>query len=539
MHLTKILYVLFLYICYINCTFSVNGRKLQLNGKDFFMQGVCYYPIPIGYSSAVKYEQFRDTPSDRQVWERDLDIISKMGGNTIRMYGFENNVDHTAFFDAALAKGIQVLVQYWWDTGKSLSDPSIMAGWINMITKQQHPAVGMWIIHNELNYRYSGAELDTLFNLMDSMVDEVARIEGANHRPVTTPLANVNNVFDIIQKYNNRKLSLWATQVYNGRSFNNFLQQYAAISSKPLIVSEFGIDAYDAKRGVLDEIIQRDYDLSLMQELYTYSNITSGGTVFSYTDGLWKCGNDYNYDTCGGYNQAFPDETMNEEYFGIFYPIKNGDAPDILVARPVVAALTTLWLSHLATTQVQSSTTSQIPITTSSQITTNQQTSSQSGSSTTTQNSQSSNPQVTTSQTGTKTQTSSSQVPTGTTQTSQVPTQTTSSQYPTGTSQTSYDSNFQDTSSQSPATNVDLYFLQIGEIQLEAWHFGLILGGIVVAIAIIVLVLVVLLIPSVRNKIFKKEEAKRSSIQLPQIVNNIEQSNLNYLEKKIVEHLKN
>jgi len=347
-----IYYSLFLlFIGQITCVFTVSGRNLLVDGQPHFIQGVCYNPIPIGYGPDVKYEQYGSSDSNRQVWGRDLDILYGMGANTIRMYGFENNADHTEFFNAALAKGIHVLVQYWWDTNINLNDPSIMAGWINMISKQQHPAVGMWIIHNELNARYSGADLDTLYDLIDRMVDEVVKIEGPNHRPVTTTLANLNNVFDVIQKYNNRKLDVWSVQLYNGKTFNSFFEVYATKSSKPLVVSEFGIDAYDTSKGILDEALQRDYDVALSQELIANRNVTSGGTIFSYVDEWWKCGNNYAHDNCNTYNEAFPDRGVNEEYFGIFTPVKNGDGPDVLIARPIVSALTALWKSKLPNIQ--------------------------------------------------------------------------------------------------------------------------------------------------------------------------------------------
>lgn len=334
----------------------------MVNGLPHFIQGVCYYPIPIGYGPEVKYEQYRDTASDRQVWERDLNIISAMGANTIRMYGFDNSVNHSAFFNYALSKGIHVLVQYWWDTNKPLSDPSIKAGFIEMVTKQQHPAVGMWIIHNELNFKYTGSELDQLFDLFDNMVDEVIKIEGPNHRPVTTTLANVNNMIGTIQRYNNRKLTAWAVQMYSGNSFYNLFKDYAAVSSKPLIVSEFGIDAYDATKHIIDEVTQRDYDMALFQELYTNKNVTSGGTVFAYVDEWVKCGDYYSQDNCGTYNEQFPDKTVNEEYFGLFSATKNALGADILTPRIVVSYLTSLLKSNIPITQILPRTTTTNPV---------------------------------------------------------------------------------------------------------------------------------------------------------------------------------
>jgi hypothetical protein len=372
MKIYSLLLLSLFFIYTINCKLSVQSRKLiNDKGNIFFMQGVCYYPIPVGFDPAVKYEQYRDTAQDRSVWERDLNLIASMGGNTIRMYGFENNADHTAFFDMAYSKGIQVLVQYWWDTGKALNDPTILSGFINMITKQQHPAVGMWILNNELNYKYTGVDLVALFTLFNTMVDEVVKLEGANHRPVTTTLANVNNMIGTIRQFDAiTKLDVWSVQIYNGFSFGNTFNDYAAASTKPLVVTEFGVDAFNFKTKLINEDDQRTAAESLFKELYDNDNITSGGTIYSYVDEWWKCGtNDVHDATCGGNNNNFPDDHMDEEYFGIYSVTKNPTGPDTLIPRSAAVALTTLWKAHIPST-TSTTTTNGASTTTSSEAST-------------------------------------------------------------------------------------------------------------------------------------------------------------------------
>jgi hypothetical protein len=325
------------------------------NGNPFFIQGVCYYPIPVGFEPSVKYEQYRDNPQDRQVWERDLNLISSMGGNAIRMYGFENDANHTAFFDAALSKGIQVLVQYWWDTAIPLTDPSIKAGFINLITKQQHPAVAMWIINNELNFKYTGQDLINLFNLFNELVDEVVKIEGTNHRPVTTTLANLNDMIGTIKQFDSMtKLDAWSVQLYSGYTFDDVFRRYETVSSKPLIVTEFGVDAFDEKTQSINEDNQRTAATSLFQILYDNENVTSGGTIYSFVDEWWKCGNNDQHDNCGYQNNGFYDGKMNEEYFGLYSTKKNPTGPDTLTPRSAVSALTSMWKQHSLKSTVSS-----------------------------------------------------------------------------------------------------------------------------------------------------------------------------------------
>jgi len=80
-----------------------------------------------------------------------------------------------------------------------------------------------------------------------------------------------------------------------------------------------------------------------------------------------------------------------------------------------------------------------------------------------------------------------------------------------------------------------------GVDDIEPWKLALIIGGSVIGAGIIVLVLIVMLVPSIRSKIFvnddSKKEPRRTSVELSQIVQAIERSNLNMLEQKIIDKL--
>lgn len=80
---------------------------------------------------------------------RDFDALEQINCNTIRMYGFNNDINHTAFFDEALKRGIRVILQYWFPTDRDLSNPTVrtqlLNEWRTMIINQQHPAVIMWL----------------------------------------------------------------------------------------------------------------------------------------------------------------------------------------------------------------------------------------------------------------------------------------------------------------------------------------------------------------------------------------------------------
>ena len=63
----------------------------------------------------------------------------------------------------------------------------------------------------------------------------------------------------------------WAASVYRGRSFGDLFSSYAAASSRPLLLSEFGIDAYDAAALAVDEAAQATWTAALAAELVANS----------------------------------------------------------------------------------------------------------------------------------------------------------------------------------------------------------------------------------------------------------------------------
>jgi len=391
-----------LQICKIESTnFSVSGRQFLVNDEPFFMKGISYYPIPIGTDPSVQYDQFGNASVDKAVWQRDIANFQAMGINTIRTYGLENDWDHTEFFDALQAAGIYVIMEFFFAGGLNLTDPTIVynitGGFQAMVTKQQHPAILMWLVNNEINAPYNYEyNLDDFFKIFDNLAGIVRSIEGATtHRPLATTLADYN-VSDVIRQYNDHAIDIWCVQLYRGRSFGNFFAEYETISTKPLFITELGIDAWDAIKGVEDVHTQSGYAQALWNEIYENSTIVSGGCTFEYSDEWWKdievnnksCTDLSNsiQGTCGTYNPGFPDKRSNPEWFGMYTIAKNPTegGPDVLTARPIVEAMALLWSSPSPlTTAVSTSALSSSALTTVSSSTTKSSSSSTTKSSTT------------------------------------------------------------------------------------------------------------------------------------------------------------
>lgn len=141
-------------------------------------------------------------------------------------------------------------------------------------------------------------------------------------------------------------LDFWAIQVYRGSGFGTFFSDYAVRSSKPLVITEFGYDAYDAVNGAefpADAELPADAMEYLWTELLNNRPVVSGGCVFEYADEWWKTGNPGTHDTPAGWSAPFVDGEGNEEWWGVFRILDNGAEPDLLQPRAMFYRLAAIW----------------------------------------------------------------------------------------------------------------------------------------------------------------------------------------------------
>lgn len=351
-------------------TVTISGRQILLDGAPFIIKGVGYAPVPICIDPTTTPPHGDYFTSDySNIYDRDLPLLRQMGANTVRLWGWNNQSNHTDFLDKAYNNGnnpIYVIVTFWMDPlYYDITDPdvrkAVKQAFRQMVAAHKnHPAVLMWSIGNELNAPWMyGSCLDTLFNLIDEMAQEAHEEEGENAHPVTTPLANID-LINTIATYDPSMtyLDIWSVQVYRGQSFGSLFTDYAAVSERPVAILEFGIDAYDNRYGDEYENIgvpyQAIYAEALWEEIEANSDVCCGGSIMAYSDEWWKgkygqpgpgCP-DYDpcfHSTCGYPIVSHPDGFSNEEWWGIMRTIDNGSAPDIMQPRAVYYTLQSLW----------------------------------------------------------------------------------------------------------------------------------------------------------------------------------------------------
>jgi hypothetical protein len=132
-------------------------------------------------------------------------------------------------------------------------------------------------------------------------------------------------------------VDLVACIIYRGKTFGNLFKSLRATFDKPILLSEFGADCYDAYLNKEDQNMQAFFLESQWRQIY--ENISGnkngagnclGGTIFEWTDEWWKHNPDDSsgwlaHDTGAGWTsgsyyfdiKAPKNMNMNEEWFGI------------------------------------------------------------------------------------------------------------------------------------------------------------------------------------------------------------------------------
>lgn len=270
--------------------------------EPLFVKGVCYSPAPIGINAAFSYP-FGDyfTKEYSGLWRRDLPLLSAMGANALRIYGWNNTADHTAFLDYAHQMGMKVMVTFY--LGTATDNPvdtveqrqNITSMFVSQVERYAgHPAVLAWSFGNELNgawnlylqafnragdcgwaagdesfqggcYNFVGTTgacvkaiacvYKGFLGWIDNAAAEAHAAMGQHSHLVLSSFADVDDMITRIHDHEDSvpHLDAWGVQIYRGRDFgqgqNDFLASFADVSKKPLLVTEYGVDSYNDQCG--------------------------------------------------------------------------------------------------------------------------------------------------------------------------------------------------------------------------------------------------------------------------------------------------
>jgi len=305
-----LLVVGFLFSCTENSNtdiVTISGRQILVNDAPYIIKGICYHPVPKG-SEKRSFDNLN----------QDLDLMIEAGINTVRVY---EPIKDKAVLDQIHAAGIKIILGFGYNQGgKNDIRSGTFIDYVN--TYKDHDAILLWELGNEYNYHPEWFDGD-IKNWYKAMNDAAQLIhEKDPSHPVTTAHGELPDSLAMSLSPN---IDVWGMNVYRYDDPSPIFKEWGAISSKPMYLSEAGGDSYmtiskDGYEQGTNEDAQADANKNILDAVFNASDICSGVTMFSFTDGWWKAGNAETQDP-GGWapnSTGVPyDGTPNEEYWGI------------------------------------------------------------------------------------------------------------------------------------------------------------------------------------------------------------------------------
>jgi beta-galactosidase/beta-glucuronidase len=285
---------------------KVSGRHILVDHVPYIIKGICYHPVPKGAQSR-----------DFGTLTEDLALMVEAGINTIRVY---SPIDDKAVLDEIDAAGLKLIVGFGFNQNGYYD---IWSGsFTNYINKyKDHNAILMWELGNEFNYHPEWfGSLQGWYHALTNAAGMVHLIDSSH--PVATAHGELPDALALSSCPN---VDVWGMNVYRWDNPETIFAEWAAVSSKPMYLSEAGADSYMkvAAQGYdqgENQNAQADANGKILDAVFRHLDICSGVALFSFTDGWWKAGSLDAQDTGGSapYSGGVPyDGAANEEYWGI------------------------------------------------------------------------------------------------------------------------------------------------------------------------------------------------------------------------------
>ncbi len=286
---------------------KTSQRQILVNNIPYFIKGICYHPVPKG-------KEKRDFGS----LDDDLELMVEAGINTIRLYA---PIDDKEVLDKIERAGMKVIIGFGYNQDGFYDIKS--GSFIDYVNKYKtHNSILMWELGNEYNYHpeWFDGDLKNWYKALNEAAILIHKND-PNH-PVTTAHGELPDALALSSCPN---IDVWGMNVYRWDNPEKIYQEWAAVSNKPMYLSEAGGDSYMSiskngyKEGI-NQMAQADANANILDAIFRNTEIGAGVTMFSFTDGWWKAGNPHQQDK-GGWapnSSGVPyDGAPNEEFWGI------------------------------------------------------------------------------------------------------------------------------------------------------------------------------------------------------------------------------
>ncbi|MBS0010462.1 MAG: glycosyl hydrolase 53 family protein [Bacteroidales bacterium] len=334
-----------------------NGMKLVVDGKDFMINGMNwdYYPVGTNYS----YSLWNQSDSFiRAALDQEMSLLRNMGVNAVRQYTgiqpewieyiYRNYGIYTMLNHSFGRYGLMMGTE--WVANTDYSDPVVREMLLKEVTSlveefKGTPGLLMYLLGNENNYGllWEGAETEdipiedrksttraiSMYRLFNEAVNAMKEIDSS----VPVAICNGDLFFLDIIAEECKDVDIFGVNMYRGVSLGDAFERVKNEYGKPVMFTEFGADAFNARDNKEDQYAQAYYLVGNWKEIYenaaglgkTENSI--GGFTFQFSDGWWKFGQTKGLDihdnnaswSSRGYPHDYVEDgnNMNEEWFGI------------------------------------------------------------------------------------------------------------------------------------------------------------------------------------------------------------------------------
>ena len=332
------------------------GSKLLVNGKNFMINGMNwdYFPVGTNYTYSL-WKQSDDFI--KAALDIEMPLLQNIGVNTIRVYTgiqpkwikyiYEKYGIYTMINHSFGRYGLTLNGN--WVANTEYSDQRVHDLLLKEVTRmveeyRNTPGLLVYLLGNENNYGlfWRGAETEdipfdqrksttgakALYKLFNEAVLAMKTIDNAH--PVA--ICNGDLLFLDIIAEECKDIDILGCNIYRGVSFGDAFQKTKDVLKKPIMLTEFGADAFNTKTNEEDQKSQALYLTNNWKEIYENAaglgkaENCIGGFTFMFSDGWWKHKQTEDLDVHdthaswenGGYNDYVPGENnMNEEWFGV------------------------------------------------------------------------------------------------------------------------------------------------------------------------------------------------------------------------------
>ncbi|TNF41756.1 MAG: glycosidase, partial [Cytophagales bacterium] len=334
-----------------------SGMKLQVNGKDFMVNGMNWDYFPIGTN--FNYSLWKQ-PDDiiMAALDSEMPLLKNMGVNSVRIYTgipakwikyiYEKYGIYTMLNHSFGRYGLTI--DGGWMANTEYADPRVRKLLLNEVVQmvkeyQGTPGLLLYLLGNENNYGlfWEGAETEDIpIEDRESTTRAIAMYKLFNEATLamknidtSVPIAICNGdlLFLEIIKEECKDIDIFGTNMYRGVSFGDAFERVKNELNKPILFTEFGADAFNAIENAEDQESQAYFMVNNWKEIYENAaglgkaGNSLGGYTFQFSDGWWKTGQTVDLDlhnseaswSNGGYFHDFVEgeNNMNEEWFGI------------------------------------------------------------------------------------------------------------------------------------------------------------------------------------------------------------------------------